>query len=73
MSTVYDAIRKGALAGDVLDEFLYKYAVSAFGPYNNVTKTEKDTSKTLKEIARQIKAKWSNTDDISTLKVDELN
>lgn len=72
MSTVYDAIRKGALAGDVLDEFLYKYAVSAFGPYNNVTKTEKDTSKTLKEIARQIKAKWSNTDDISTLKVDEL-
>ena len=32
MSTVYDAIRKGALAGDVLDEFLYQYAVSAFGP-----------------------------------------
>ena len=67
MSTVIDAIRKGALAGDVLDEFLYRYAVSAFGPYNNVTKTAKETGVTLKEVARLIKSKWSNLEDVNTL------
>ena len=72
MSTVYDSIRKGALAGDVLDEFLYRYAVSAFGPYNNVTKTSKDSSKTLKEIARLIKSKCTDANDINTIDADAL-
>ena len=72
MSTVYDAIRKGALAGDVLDEFLYRYAVSAFGPYNNVTKAKEDTSKTLKEVARLIKSKWTDLNNVETLDAASL-
>ena len=70
MAKVYDSIRKGALAGDVLDEFLYQYAVSAFGPYNAVTNNSE--SKTLKEIARLIKSKWADTKDIDTLDVAGL-
>ena len=35
---IYDSIRNGSLASDVLDELLYQYSVSVFGNYNNVTK-----------------------------------
>ena len=34
---IYDSIRSGNLANDVLDQLLYQYAMSVFGNYNNVT------------------------------------
>ena len=34
---IYDSIREGSLASDVLDELLYQYSVSVFGNYNKVT------------------------------------
>ena len=34
---IYDSIRSGTLASDVLDELLYQYSVSVFGNYNKVT------------------------------------
>ena len=34
---IYDSIRSGSLASDVLDELLYQYSVSVFGNYNKVT------------------------------------
>ena len=34
---IYDSIRRSNLAGDVLDELLYRYSVSVFGNYNKVT------------------------------------
>ena len=34
---IYDSIREGNLASDVLDELLYQYSVSVFGNYNKVT------------------------------------
>ena len=34
---IYDSIRSGNLASDVLDELLYQYSVSVFGNYNKVT------------------------------------
>ena len=32
---VYDAVQKAGIGGDVLNEVLYLYAVTTFGPYNN--------------------------------------
>ena len=34
---IYDSIRDGNLASDVLDQLLYQYSVSVFGNYNKVT------------------------------------
>ena len=34
---IYDSIRAGNVASDVLDELLYQYATSVFGNYNTVT------------------------------------
>ena len=34
---IYDSIRSGSVASDVLDQLLYQYAVSVFGNYNSVT------------------------------------
>ena len=34
---IYDSIRSGTLASDVLDQLLYQYSVSVFGNYNAVT------------------------------------
>ena len=34
---IYDSIRDGNLASDVLDQLLYQYSVSIFGNYNKVT------------------------------------
>ena len=34
---IYDSIRSGSLASDVLDQLLYQYSVSVFGNYNAVT------------------------------------
>jgi len=36
MSIVYDALREGALASDVLEEVLYQYSVSMLGRYNKL-------------------------------------
>ena len=45
---VYDAIREGSLASDVLDEVLYQFANSIVGYYNNVT-ANSETTVTLKD------------------------
>ena len=37
LQDIYDSIRSGSLASDVLDQLLYQYAVSMFGNYNAVT------------------------------------
>ena len=37
LKDIYDSIRDGNLASDVLDQLLYQYAVSIFGNYNEVT------------------------------------
>ena len=34
---IYDGIRSGSLASDVLDTLLYQYSMSVFGNYNKVT------------------------------------
>ena len=34
---IYDSIRSGSLASDVLDQLLYQYSMSVFGNYNKVT------------------------------------
>ena len=34
---IYDSIRDGSLAQDVLDSLLYQYSISVFGNYNKVT------------------------------------
>lgn len=36
LSIVYDAMREGTLASDVLDELLYQYSVSILGRYNKL-------------------------------------
>ena len=41
--SIYDSIRSGALAGDVLNELLYQYSVSVFGNYNAVTASKIST------------------------------
>ena len=37
LQSIYDSIRDGNLASDVLDELLYQYSISVFGNYNKVT------------------------------------
>jgi len=37
LTGIYDSIRSGTLASDVLDQLLYEYSVSVFGNYNKVT------------------------------------
>jgi hypothetical protein len=48
---VYDALREGSLASDVLDDVLYQFANSIVGHYNTVT-AGSDEVITLKEAAR---------------------
>ena len=63
LQDIYDSIRSGNLASDVLDELLYQYSVSVFGNYNKVTaakispKKESEISKgiTLKEAVASAK------------------
>lgn len=57
ISTVYDGIRDGALASDVLDNVLYEYAVSMFGRYNAVSGKDamEDGEVTLKVAANAAK------------------
>ena len=70
MAKVYDAIRNGSLASDVLNEFLYQYAVSAFGAYNHVT-AGADVL-TLKDVAKLIIASCSTAGDYDTINADSL-
>ena len=55
---IYDSIRSGNLASDVLDELLYQYSVSVIGNYNKVTAKKISTSKegeiTLKQAVKSL-------------------
>ncbi len=62
MSTVYDAIRDGDLANNVLNDVLYQYSISVFGRYNKVVNSD-STATTLKEVVNDILA-HTGTDDI---------
>lgn len=44
---IYDSIRSGSLASDVLNELLYQYAVSMFGNYNQITASKITNSENL--------------------------
>ena len=46
---VYDSIRSGSVASDVLDQLLYQYSVSVFGNYNAIT-ASKITNNSFGEI-----------------------
>lgn len=55
MNIVYDGIREGSLASDVLNEVLYQYSVSVFGRYNKVSSPKKSSLSeevTLKEAVK---------------------
>lgn len=60
-SIVYDALRDGSLAADVLDEVLYQFANSIVGYYNNVTATSDDTV-TLKDAVASLSGNKSVAD-----------
>lgn len=51
--SIYDSIRNGNLASDVLDELLYQYSVSVFGSYNKIT--AKGDEITLKQAVKSLK------------------
>ena len=55
---IYDSIRAGNLASDVLDELLYRFSVSVFGDYNKVTAAKFSNSKedviTLKQAVKSL-------------------
>ena len=56
---IYDSIRDGNLASDVLDQLLYQYAVSMFGNYNKVTAAKISENQfgeiTLKQAVKSLK------------------
>ncbi len=54
LSVIYDGIRDGSLASDVLNEVLYQFAISVFGRYNSLVNPSSDST-TLKEAVRDIK------------------
>ena len=60
LKDIYDSIRAGNLASDVLDELLYQYSVSVFGNYNHVTASKISSSlgqgTTLKEAVASAKS-----------------
>ena len=60
LQDIYDSIRAGNLASDVLDELLYQYSVSVFGNYNKVTASKISSSlgqgTTLKEAVASAKS-----------------
>ena len=47
---IYDSIREGSLASDVLDQLLYQFSVSVFGNYNNVTASKISNSSNFGDI-----------------------
>lgn len=54
LNVVYDAIRDGTLASDVLNEILYQYSISVFGRYNAIV-TPNSTATTLKAAVKDVK------------------
>lgn len=60
MKGIYDDIRNGSLAQDVLDKLLYQYSISVLGKYNKVISNKdvsyegQDAEVTLKEAARAV-------------------
>ncbi|MCD8194755.1 MAG: hypothetical protein LUD22_00380 [Coprobacillus sp.] len=53
LSVIYDAIRDGSLASDVLDEVLYQFSISVFGRYNELVNPSSDST-TLKAAVKDI-------------------
>ena len=54
LNIVYDAIRDGTLASDVLNEILYQYSISVFGRYNSIVTPNSDST-TLKAAVKDVK------------------
>lgn len=70
MSTVYDAIRDGDLASNVLNDVLYQYSISVFGRYNKVVNSD-STATTLKEVVNDILAHTGADDVVSGATIAE--
>ena len=64
-TSIYDSIRAGNLASDVLNELLYQYAISIFGNYNAVT-AAKITDNQFGEITLKEAVKGLNNRDNPT-------
>ncbi len=58
---IYDSIRAGNLASDVLDELLYKFSVSVFGDYNKVTAKDENAI-TLKQAVKSLAGDKADAD-----------
>ena len=65
LKIIYDAMHDGDVPAKTLDKVLYRFAESVYGPYNLVTRSEKDESITLKAAAAN--AKEVGTADYSTV------
>lgn len=52
MSIVYDALKEGTLASDVLEDVLYEFSISILGRYNNVVDTTSGSEITLKDAVK---------------------
>ncbi|NLB49167.1 MAG: hypothetical protein GX813_04965, partial [Erysipelotrichia bacterium] len=69
---IYDLIRDGTLASDVLDELLYQYSVSVFGNYNAVTAHKISdnpfSEATLKEAVKGLNSPDNPTDGSAATK-----
>ncbi len=58
---IYDSIRSGNLASDVLDELLYRFSVSVFGEYNKVTAKDENAI-TLKQAVKSLAGDKADAD-----------
>lgn len=56
MSIVYDALREGTLASDVLEDVLYEFSISILGRYNNVIDSTSGSEITLKEAVKSARS-----------------
>ena len=63
---IYDSIRSGTLASDVLDELLYQYSVSVFGNYNKISASKISGNKfgdiTLKQAVKSLAGNKADAD-----------
>ncbi|MGM9873820.1 MAG: hypothetical protein ACI31G_02725, partial [Bacilli bacterium] len=68
LNVVYDAIRDGTLASDVLNEILYQYSISVFGRYNKIVTPNSDST-TLKEAVKNVKDNTATDGTVSNANV----